>query len=65
MNHGEPAEATQAAVRAALANDLDTPAALRPPSTDGPTARWPGRGTTPPRPASSPARSDALLGVRL
>ena len=28
VNHGEPVEATQAAVRAALANDLDTPAAL-------------------------------------
>ena len=43
VNGGADADGTIAAVRAALADDLDTPR-RSPPSTPGPSAPWPGSG---------------------
>ena len=64
VNQGEPVEATLGAVRAALADDLDTPAALR--AVDGWADRTlAGRWDDASAPGVLARTLDALLGVRL
>jgi L-cysteine:1D-myo-inositol 2-amino-2-deoxy-alpha-D-glucopyranoside ligase len=64
VNHGEPVEATQAALRAALADDLDTLGALR--AVDAWADRTlAGRWDDASAPGILARTLDALLGVRL